>query len=146
MQIINNEKRLRAGAYFHFLLAAGHLACLPVLEQAFDAYGIREAMTRMAFGHMWVLYALTVALAIAFALVGIYAYSAMGHIRRLPFTRLVCIAVVAIYTLRTVLGLASCATHFAWLQFISSVIPALLAYCYWPGTKKEEDQVQFEIL
>lgn len=128
--------RLHIGAITHFIIAAGHAICLFALDKAFDAYGIRETMTKMVMGHTWMLYAITVALTFAFAIAGVYAYSAMGKIKRLPLTRVVCIAIVAVYGLRAIIGLASCAMHFAWLPFVSSAIPAFLAYCYWPGTKK----------
>ena len=37
-------KRLRLGAILHFIIAIGHLGCLFALDEAFDAYGIKEVM------------------------------------------------------------------------------------------------------
>ena len=68
-------KRLRLGAILHFIIAIGHLGCLFALDEAFDAYGIKEVMHNMVFGHVWMLYALTFCLALAFALAGFYALS-----------------------------------------------------------------------
>ena len=87
----------------HFIIAIGHIGCLFALDEAFEAYGIKDIMHNMVFGQVWILYALTIGLALAFALAGLYALSATGDIR--------------------------------WLQFISSVIPAFIAWCYYPGLK-----------
>ena len=68
-------KRLRLGAILHFIIAIGHIGCLFALDEAFDAYGIKDVMHNMVFGQVWVLYALTICLALAFALAGLYALS-----------------------------------------------------------------------
>ena len=57
--ILHKEKRLRLGALLHFLIAIGHIGCLFALDEAFEAYGIREIMYQMVSGHVWMLYALT---------------------------------------------------------------------------------------
>ena len=69
-------KGLRLGAILHFIIAIGHVACLFALDEAFDAYGIKDVMHNMVFGHVWLLYALTICLALAFALAWLYALSA----------------------------------------------------------------------
>ena len=137
-------KRLRLGAILHFIIAIGHLGCLFALDEAFDAYGIKEVMHNMVFGHVWMLYALTFCLALAFALAGFYALSASGDIRRLPLTRMAIIVIIVLYSLRALAGGWVCVTdffadaqqHVSWLQFFSSVIPAFIAWCYYPGLKK----------
>ena len=128
-------KRLRLGAVLHFIIAIGHLGCLFALDEAFDAYGIKDVMHNMVFGHVWILYALTICLALAFALAGLYALSATGDIRRLPLTRTAIIVIIVLYSLRALTGGWVCVQNFRWLQFISSVIPAFIAWCYWPGVK-----------
>ena len=130
-------KRLRLGAVLHFLIAIGHIGCLFALDEAFEAYGIREIMHQMVSGHVWMLYALTIGLVLAFTLAGYYALSATGDIRRLPLTRLVIITIVVLYSLRALAGGISCVYDFRWLQFISSLVPAIIAWCYWPGTMKQ---------
>lgn len=127
--------RLRLGAVLHFLIAAGHLACLFFLEKAFRAYGIWELMKSLCLGHLWMLHAMTVILAIAFALAGLYALSASGDIRRLPLQRLAGITIVAVYSIRTMTGVYCLATDFSWLQFFSTLIPAILAWCYMPTVR-----------
>lgn len=137
-------KRLRLGAILHFIIAIGHLGCLFALDEAFDAYGIKEVMHNMVFGHVWMLYALTFCLALAFALAGFYALFASGNIRRLPLTRMAIIVIIVLYSLRALAGgwvcvadfFADAQQHVSWLQFFSSIIPAFIAWCYYPGLKK----------
>ena len=128
-------KRLRLGAVLHFIIAIGHLGCLFALDKAFDAYGIKDVMHNMVFSHVWILYALTICLALAFALVGLYALSATGDIRRLPLTRTAIIVIIVLYSLRALAGGWACVMDFNWLQFFSSFIPAFIAWCYYPGLK-----------
>ena len=128
-------KRLRLGAVLHFIIAVCHLGCLFVLDEAFDAYGIKDVMHNMVFGHLWMLYALTCGIAIAFTLAGLYALSASGDIRRLPLTHTAIIVIIVLYSLRALIGGWSCVVNFRWLHFISSVIPAFIAWCYYPGLK-----------
>ena len=129
-------KRLQLGAILHFIIAIGHLCCLFALDEAFDAYGIKDVMYNMVFGHVWMLYALTFCLALAFTLAGLYAFSASGDIRRLPLTRMAIIVIIVLYGLRALAGGWACVVDFSWLQCISSVIPAFIAWCYYPGLRK----------
>ena len=129
-------KRLRLGAVLHFIIAIGHVGCLFALDEAFDAYGIKDVMYNMVFSHAWMLYALTVCLALAFALAGLYALSASGDIRRLPLTRTAIFVIIVLYSLRTLAGVWACVMDFNWLQCISSITPAFIAWCYYPGLKK----------
>lgn len=130
-----NIKRLRLGAVLHFIIAIGHIGCLFALNEAFDAYGIKEMMHNMVSGHVWMLYALTFGIAIAFTLAGLYALSVTGDILHLPFTRTVIIVIIVLYSLRALVGGWFCVMDFSWLQFISSVIPAFIVWCYYPGLK-----------
>ena len=129
-------KRLRLGAILHFIIAIGHLGCLFALDEAFDAYGIKDIMYNMVSGQVWMLYALTVCLALAFTLAGLYALSASGDIRRLPLTRTAIFVIIVLYSLRTLAGVWACVMDFNWLQCISSITPAFIAWCYYPGLKK----------
>lgn len=129
-------KRLRLGAVLHFIIAVGHIGCLFALDEAFDAYGIKDIMHNMVFVQVWILYALTICLALAFALAGLYALSATGDIRRLPLTHTAIIVIIVLYSLRALVGGWACVMDFRWLQFISFVIPAFIAWCYYPGLKK----------
>ena len=126
-------KRLRLGAILHFIIAIGHIGCLFALDEAFDAYGIKDVMHNMVFGHVWMLYALTFCLALAFAIAGLYALSASGDIRRLPLTRTVIFVIIVLYSLRALAGGWACVMDFNWLRCISSITPAFIAWCYYPG-------------
>jgi hypothetical protein len=128
-------KRLRLGAVLHFIIAIGHLGCLFALDEAFDAYGIKDIMYNLVSGHVWMLYALTFGLAVAFMMAGLYALSATGDIRRLPLTRTAIIVIIVLYALRALAGGWACVMDFSWLQFVSSIIPAFVAWCYYPGLK-----------
>ena len=130
-------KRLRLGAVLHFIIAIGHVGCLFALDEAFDAYGIKDVMHNMVFGHVWMLYALTICLALAFTLAGLYALSATGDIRRLPLIRTAIFVIIVLYSLRALAGGWACVQDLRWLQFISSVIPAFIAWCYYPGLKRQ---------
>jgi hypothetical protein len=105
-------KRLRLGAILHFIIAIGHLGCLFALDEAFDAYGIKDVMYNMVFGHAWMLYAQTFCLALAFALAGFYALSASDDIRRLPLTRTAIIVIIVLYSLRALAGGWACLADF----------------------------------
>ena len=66
-------KRLRFVAALHFLIAIGHVCSMFALDKVFDAYGIKDIMHQMVSGHIWILYALTIGLAFAFCVAGLYA-------------------------------------------------------------------------
>ena len=130
------KTRLRFGAILHFIISFGHFACLFFLEEAFKAYDILDVMTNMCFGQTWLLYAVTIVLALAFAVAGLYALSAAGDIKRLPLLRLVIIAIVVVYSIRAALGFGFLFWDFSWLKLFSSLTPALVAWCYLPGVTR----------
>ncbi len=133
---MRNVFRLRLGASLHFLIAIGHLACLFFLEKAFRAYDILDDMKHLCFGQEWLLYAITVCLAVGFAIAGFYALSATGDIRKLPLQRLAIIAIVGLYSVRVIVGAFWLLHEFSYLQFFSTLVPALLVYCYLPGLRR----------
>lgn len=133
---MQNVFRLRLGASLHFLIAIGHLACLFFLEKAFKAYDILDDMKHLCFGQEWLLYAITVCLAVGFAIAGFYALSATGDIRKLPLQRLAIIAIVGLYSVRVIVGAFWLLHEFSYLQFFSTFVPALLVYCYLPGLRR----------
>ena len=138
-------KRLRLGAILHFVIAIGHIGCLFALDEAFDAYGIKDVMHNMVFGHVWMLYALTICLVLAFTLAGLYALSASGDIRRFPLTRTAIIVIIVLYSLRALAGGWACVVDFNWLQCVSSIIPAFIAWCYYPGLNTmKQIEIEYE--
>ena len=133
-----NIFRLRLGASLHFLIAMGHLICLFFLEEAFKAYGILDEMMHLCFGQQWLLYLVTVCLAVGFAIAGLYALSVAGDLRKLPLQRLVMIAIVGLYSIRVIVGIDWLLYEFTYLQFFSILVPGLLVYCYLPGLIREK--------
>lgn len=132
-----NVIRLRLGSFLHFLIAIGHLICLFFLEEAFKAYGILDEMKHLCFGQEWLLYVVTVCQAVGFAIAGLYALSVAGDMRRLPLQRLVMMVIVGLYSIRVIVGIDWLLHEFSYLQFFSSIVPALLVYCYFPGLKRD---------
>ena len=131
-----NQFRLRLVASIHFLIAIGHIVCLFFLEEAFKAYGIWELMTFLCFGQVWILYVITVVIAIDFILAGVYALSASGDIIKLPLCRLAIITIIGVYSIRTIVGIYWLLGEFSYLQFFSTLVPAILIWCYWQGIHK----------
>ena len=125
-----NIFRLRVGAFLHFLIAIGHLICLFFLEEAFKAYDIWDEMRHLCFEQEWLLYVVTVCLAVGFAIAGLYALSVAGDMRKLPLHRLVMIVIVGLYSIRVIVGIDWLLYEFTYLQFFSTLVPALLVYCY----------------
>ena len=83
----------------------------------------------------WLLYVITVCLAVGFTIAGFYALSVAGDMRKLPLQRLVMIAIVGLYSIRVIVGIDWLLHKFSYLQLLSSIVPALLVYCYFPGLK-----------
>ena len=135
---MRNVFRLRLGASLHFLIALGHFICLFFLEEAFKAYGILDEMMHLCYGQEWLLYVVTIILAVGFAIAGLYALAVAGDMRKLPLQRLVMIAIVDLYSIRVIIGIDWLLHEFSYLQFLSTLVPALLVYCYFPGLKREK--------
>ena len=138
MIIMLNVFRLRLGALLHFLIAIGHFICLFFLEEAFKAYGILDEMMHLCYGQEWLLYIVTICLAVGFAIAGLYALAVAGDMRKLPLQRLVMIVIVGLYSIRVIIGIDWLLYEFSCLQFLSTLVPALLVYCYFPGLKREK--------
>ena len=51
---------------------------------------------------------------------------------------LVMIAIVSLYSIRVIVGIDWLVHEFTYLQFFSSIVHALLVYCYFPGLKREK--------
>ena len=107
------------------------------LEEAFKAYGILDEMKHLCFGQEWLLYVVTVCLAVGFAISGLYALSVAGDMRRLPLQRLVMTVIVGLYSIRVIVWIDWLLHEFSYLQLFSSIVPALHVYCYFPGLKRD---------
>ncbi len=129
----NDVYRLRLGAFLHFLIAIGHLACLFFLDEAFKAYDILEDMQQLCMGQDWLLYLVTVCIAIAFGVAGLYALAVSGDIRKLPLQRCAMLVIVGVYSIRTIVGIYWMVNNFSYLELFSTLVPVLLIWCYLPG-------------
>ena len=70
---------LKTGAILNFLVAAGHLACLPWLYPVLSIYRIDGIMETLALRYGAAIpYLLTVAIAFIFAVFGLYGLSGAG--------------------------------------------------------------------
>lgn len=96
---------LKLGAILNFILAIGHLACLPWLYEAFAVYGIDGMMREMGVNCAALPYIITVALTVCFTLCGVWALSAAGVIRRMPLLWLGIFTISAVFLFRAGFGL-----------------------------------------
>lgn len=126
---------LRVGAVFNFLLAAGHLAALFFLDEAFRFYEIDGIMNEMASICAALPYVITVALVGSFTVAGIYSLSASGSIRKFPFEKFVISAIFFVFAGRAIVGATSLFINFQTREIASTIIAAAIAFCYASATK-----------
>lgn len=126
---------LRIGAVFNFLLAAGHLAALFFLGEAFRFYEIDGIMNEMASICAALPYLITIALVGGFAVSGFYSLSASGNFKKLPFEKFVVSAIFFVFASRAIVGAISLFINFQTREIVSSIIAAAIAFCYAPATR-----------
>lgn len=101
---------LKTGAILNFLVAAGHLACLPWLYPVLSIYRIDGIMETLALRYGAAIpYLLTVAIAFILAVFGLYGLSGAGIIRRLPLLETGIYTIATLFLLRAVAGVAEMA-------------------------------------
>ncbi len=94
----------KIAAWMTFVLAIGHILCMPWLDKAFELYGIEGVMNQISAINIYLPYIITIIIAICFALCGFYALSAAGNIRRLPMLWLGVFTIAGIFLFRTGIG------------------------------------------
>ena len=128
---------VKIGAVCCFVLAAGHLACLGFLNEAFVCYGLADTMNNLAaaYGGTWILYAITVLIALAFGVCGVYGLAAAGveKLQWLPFIKLVIYAAAAVFLLRGCWGIVKLVADFTLLELISTLVSTGLGLLYLVG-------------
>ena len=124
--------RFRIGAALCFALALGHLACLGVLWQAFDLYGITPQMQTLASLWQPLPYLITVGIVLCFTLAGVYALAYSGAVRRLPLQTWVVWFTCVVFLLRAVVGVIALLSDFTTLELTSTLGAALLGLCFVP--------------
>lgn len=129
------RKLVLLGVILHFVIGAGHLACLFCLETVFSVYGINEVMDEIATHGAWLPYLITVCIAMAFFLAGSYGLSVLGLIHRMPLQMAAVITMLVLFLGRTIWGITMLAENFTWLEMSSTSVSFLLGICYIPCLK-----------
>ena len=129
------RKLVLLGVILHFVIGAGHLACLFCLETVFNIYGINGMMDEIATHGAWLPYLITVCIAMAFFLAGSYGLSALGFIHRMPLLKAAVITMLIVFFGRTIWGISMLADNFSWLEMSSTSVAFLLGICYIPCLK-----------
>ena len=135
------RKLVLLGAILHFVIGAGHLACLFCLETVFHIYGINSIMDEIATHGAALPYLITVCIAMAFFLAGSYGLSVLGLIHRMPLQKAAVITMLIVFFGRTIWGLTMLIENFSWLEMSSTGVAFLLGTCYVPCLSiiREED-------
>jgi hypothetical protein len=91
---------LKFGGYLNILIAIGHIIGLIWADNMFAATGITKEMTELAHINYSLPYLLTVVVAIAFFIGGLYGLSADNKFRRMPFLKPAIFTIAGIYLFR----------------------------------------------
>lgn len=126
------RKLVLLGVILHFVIGAGHLACLFRLETVFNVYGINGMMDEIATYGAWLPYFITVCIAVAFIIAGSYGLSALGLIRRLPLRKAAIVTMLVLFFGRAIWGVTMLVDSFSWLEVSSTSVALLLGICYTP--------------
>jgi len=126
------KKLVLLGAILHFVIGAGHLACLFCLETVFNIYGINGMMDEIAVHGAALPYLITICIAIAFFIAGSYGLSVLGLIHRMPLQKVAVITMLIVFFGRTIWGITMLVDNFTWLEMSSTGVAALLGICYIP--------------
>ena len=102
---IKVRRMLKLGGYINILIAVGHVVGLIWADKMFEATGVGEKMIEHAQIHSSLPYVLTISVAVAFFIFGLYGLSADNKFRKLPFLKPVIFLIAGIYLLRGFGGL-----------------------------------------
>ena len=91
---------LKLGGYTNIVIAIAHIIGLLWANKMFEITGIGNEMTDLAQIHSILPYLLTIFVAIAFFMFGVYGLSAANKFRRLPFLKPVIFLIAGVYLLR----------------------------------------------
>ncbi len=91
---------LRLGGYINILIAILHIVGLFWADKMFEVTGISKDMTEAAQLHVSLPYVITIVVAIAFFIFGLYGLSADNKIRPLPLLKPAIFTIAAIYLIR----------------------------------------------
>lgn len=122
---MRGERFLMAGGVLSFVVAVLHVGIIIAGPPAYRYFGAGEDMATMAESSLLLSIAVTLPIAVVFAVFGLYAFSGAGVIRRLPFLAAALAAIGGIYTLR---GLIVIPQAFLLLGSAPSVYPRELVF------------------
>jgi hypothetical protein len=97
---MNKRNWLIAGGISSIAVAVLHIGAIFVGAPAYRYFGAGEEMAQMSEAGSPIPALVTFAIVVVFFTWGLYAFSALGWIRRLPLLRLGLIVISAVYTLR----------------------------------------------
>ncbi len=130
---------LRTAAILNFILATGHIICMPWLDEAFRLYGIEGIMNDVASYGRILPYLITTIIAGCFALCGVYALSAAGGIRELPFLRTGIFFIAVVFLFRAATGCFEMlsAWKFPFIDISSVIVSGGIGLLYLTGGIKK---------
>lgn len=91
---------LTIGGYINILISIAHVVGLLWAEKMFEVTGIGKEMEELSHLHPSLPYLITIMVAIAFFLFGLYGLSADGKFRKLPLLKPAVFGIAAIYLFR----------------------------------------------
>jgi len=128
------SRALRIGGWANMAIAAAHVIGLIWAWPMFRAVGIEEEMRALAAEGAALPYVLTVIVAAAFLVFGLYALSGVGDMRRLPLLRAGLAFIAAIYILRgTLVGGIGAVVVGDRAQIAFAVVALFIGLCYARG-------------
>ena len=128
---------VKLGIALNAVIGIGHLLCMMNLESIFAIYGIDDAMVRIARYGVWLPYAITVVIAMAFLAAAAYGLSALRLIPRLPLQHAAFVVMAIVFFGRTLWGIYLLVADFSCLELSSTVVALLLGLCYMPCLSKK---------
>lgn len=97
---------LKLGGIINIIIAIAHIFGLLWADQMFKVTGIGNEMAHLSKIHESLPFLLTFIVAIVFFVFGLYAFSAIGKIKKMPFLKLGVFGISAIYLFRGIGELA----------------------------------------
>jgi len=119
----------------NILIAIAHIICLLWADRMFELGGVAPQMQQLAEINSVLPYMVTIAVAVVFFVFGLYAFSAAGFIRPLPFLKLIVILITAIYILRGIGGLIM--DNDSFLSVLYSVVALVIGILFLIGTESK---------
>lgn len=132
-------KKLQIGGYINILIAIAHILLLFKADYFFEITGVGENMRRNAEIHPLLPYAMTVFVAVIFFIFGLYALSAAGKMKKLPFLKTGVFTIAGIYLFRGLVGsIANIGfeTSFQWHHLLFSLCALGIGLLYLLGGRE----------